>query len=235
MFSICITPGKIFLVLLYIFGVKFTSAAETSAENAVTDYPISLFPDNDLNVWQAPAEIRKMFTYYWSGFDEECRPIWVGELGKWDARKVIERGEDSKKMLRKYIYQGIYRLLESLKFNNTDCPPPKEVIGILDVEGFNYRQIASTATVSYLLNIVKEFVPVMMKYVQSVYFINTNFAANGLVTIARPILGEFMARVEVYGTRKSTWLPAILKRFPKEQLPEKLGGKKGFTPLKSYG
>ncbi|CAG7835790.1 unnamed protein product [Allacma fusca] len=196
----------------------------------------SNFLQNDLDNWKAPEELRRSFIYYWSGIDEDCRPIWIGQLGQWNVQKVIDEGLESKKTLRKYIDQMVHNVMKTLKSNYSGCENVnEEITGIIDLEGFNWHQMSSAQTIVFILSTFKEFIPVVFKHVESVFVVNTNYMAKALLNLIRPLLGSFMERVEIFGTHKQHWLPHLLKRFPRNELPEWYGGDKNFAPIQVFG
>ncbi|CAG7821946.1 unnamed protein product [Allacma fusca] len=216
---------------IWILGISGNVWAQSNNLDLVS----IIFQGEDLDAWDPPRELQNAFPYYLSGFDEECRPIWVGLLGRWDLSKFISKGESSAKAMEKFIHQAAYRFATSIKNIPSGCEPVSGVVIIYDADGFNYRQITSGETISFVVNACKVFVPLVVQYFENVYFVNTNFMFKGLLAIARPIMGSLMERVEVYGSHKATWVPKLLKKLPRDQLPPTFGGNADFKPIKTYG
>ena len=51
----------------------------------------------------------------------------------------------------------------------------------------------------------------------------------------KPLLGPNVYKVDVYGNNRDKWLPAVVKAFPKSEIPEFYGGVKGHKPVVVYG
>ncbi|CAG7639384.1 unnamed protein product [Allacma fusca] len=188
----------------------------------------------DLDVWEPPEEIRKNFPYYLSGFDEENRPVWVMEFGKWDVRGALEKGKDWESALDKHIDQWLYRMFNSSGLRATPEEPVNEIIDIHDMDGYNIRQINSPRALAFIIRKMRT-VSIAMRFAHSAYAINTNFIAENLLNILKPVLGKDFQKLIVYGTNKNKWLPVLLKSIPKDQLPERYGGSKKFTPVEIFG
>ncbi|CAG7837196.1 unnamed protein product, partial [Allacma fusca] len=99
--------------------------------------------EEDYDTWEAPAGIQKNYPYYLSGFDDDGRPIWVVEIGKWDIKSAVERGEEWEKIFTKYCNQWLYRVIQSVGLKSTEENTVKEAITIHDYEGFSLDQLNS--------------------------------------------------------------------------------------------
>ena len=62
-----------------------------------------------------------------------------------------------------------------------------------------------------------------------------NAVAGALINILRPVFGKEFEKVVVLGTNSAKWIPQLLRKIPRDQLPEWYGGDKGFKPLRVYG
>ncbi|CAG7726945.1 unnamed protein product, partial [Allacma fusca] len=47
---------------------------------------------NQLYHWKAPRELQEKFPYYQAGYDRYDRPVWIGEVGKFDLPGQIRKG-----------------------------------------------------------------------------------------------------------------------------------------------
>ncbi|CAG7825499.1 unnamed protein product [Allacma fusca] len=65
--------------------------------------------------------------------------------------------------------------------------------------------------------------------------VNVNPLAEKLLQLAKPLAGKFLERMEIHGTNKRKWMPRILRKIPRDQLPEAYGGYKNFKPIEFYG
>ncbi|CAG7831689.1 unnamed protein product [Allacma fusca] len=196
---------------------------------------VSNFIRDDVKAWEVPASLRDNYVYYWSGFDEEGRPLWILELGKWDIRKIVLSGNKTVSNFHKFVDKAIFNIINSMDLNSTEPDSPSQVAGLIDMDGFDYTQLASVPTVEFILKKFKYLVPVIYKFVSHGYIVNTNAYAEILIQLLRPILGSVMERVEIFGTNKLKWLPRLLKAFPRDQLPPWYGGDDTYKPIKAYG
>ncbi|CAG7827178.1 unnamed protein product, partial [Allacma fusca] len=78
----------------FVEGDKLNEAAinyilsQNVSENLVEDL-------DEIDSWEPPLNLQRAYPYYLTGFDEENRPIWVSEWGKFDLRKIVEGGNKS--------------------------------------------------------------------------------------------------------------------------------------------
>ena len=61
-----------------------------------------------------------------------------------------------------------------------------------------------------------------------------NYVAQAMINILRPVLGNLMEKIQVYGTNKSKWMPELLRQLPQDQLPSWYGGLPDHKPVKVY-
>ena len=66
-------------------------------------------------------------------------------------------------------------------------------------------------------------------------FLVANYVTEALANLVRPIFGKILEITDIHGTNRQKWLPELLKRFPKDQIPEWYGGEKGYKPIQIYG
>ncbi|CAG7639330.1 unnamed protein product [Allacma fusca] len=188
----------------------------------------------DLDTWQAPEEIQQDFPYFVSGFDEENRPILVLEFGKWDIRKIVDRGIEWERILDKYIDQIIWNLYNSTGLRSTPENRVNEVEAIIDMDGYGFKQLSSLKAVSFTLRKMR-LVTIAMRFANSVFMINTNFIAESLLNLLKPIMGKEFEKIQIFGTNPKHWMPRMLKVIPRDQLPPKYGGSTDFSPVSMFG
>ncbi|CAG7826571.1 unnamed protein product [Allacma fusca] len=184
--------------------------------------------------WEPPKELSEALPCYLSGFDFENRPIWVVEFGKWDLRSFLEKGEKWEKLVDRYVDKWLWRLYDSTYIKATKELPVKDGALIVDFEGFNYRQYSSPAALGFFLKKMRT-VAHALPLTHDAFLINVNFVARNVVELLKPIIGRDFYRLQIFGTNPRTYRPAILKVFPKDQIPEWYGGDKDFKPVKVYG
>ncbi|CAG7719489.1 unnamed protein product [Allacma fusca] len=190
--------------------------------------------DSDLSSWKPPADIRTNYPYYLSGFDEDNRPIWILEFGKWDIRSALEKGEDVAANLDKHIDTAIWNFLDSTKTRSTSEDPVTEFVVIIDANGYSFHQLNSLQAVSFVIKKLK-LITIATRFASEVYAVNVNFVAEKLLTILKPVLGQEFEKFMIFGTNANQWIPRMLKKIPRSQLPEWYGGKANFKPVMVFG
>ncbi|CAG7829652.1 unnamed protein product [Allacma fusca] len=211
-------PVFLFLVLVPPPGSSY------SIDNLENEIPtLKYLKTEGLDKWEAPQGLHKNFPYYLSGFDEDNRPIWVMEFGKWDVRGVVEKGGQDLKDLEKYMDQWVYRMMESMKIKSSPDNLVDEVIIIFDMDNYTLLQLNSIPTVAFLLKKIQQLRDAM-NFVETGYVVNANFMAQALVSMVRPVMGQDMEKIEVYGTNKESWVSKLLKKLPQDQLAPGYGG-----------
>ncbi|CAG7729673.1 unnamed protein product, partial [Allacma fusca] len=50
-------------------------------------------------------------------------------------------------------------------------------------------------------------------------YLNVNAVASQFITMAKPLLGSALERMEIVGTQKSVWIPKLLRTIDSDQLP----------------
>ncbi|CAG7631910.1 unnamed protein product [Allacma fusca] len=195
----------------------------------------SVFLPNGQNLadWAPPEDFQTRFVYYLAGYDEDNRPIWIAELGRWNIKKVIEDGYIKEFDL--FVKQLAHLAIKSIYERSSDDFPVDEAICVLDFADLKMEQLRHQPTVRYVLGLANEFQSVANKYLGEAIVINTNFAAETLMNLVKPILGGLFERITVYGNNKSQWIPKLLRKLPRKYVPEWYGGSKDFKPLKIYG
>jgi len=207
----------------------------------VRDFRISAEPIGeriDLETWEAPTEMKEAFPYYVSGLDKKGQLVFVSEYGKWDIRKYLEDGGDTK-ILDTYAEQMVYRMSETERY----LPPKENSTGIgsygmiVDFERYGSRQLTHIPSLAFATEMARKFVAgssgSKMEYGN---LINMNAAAKVLVTnFLAPILGDTLSKMKTSGTNKEEWVPLLLEKIPKSSLREEYGGYPSFKPIAVYG
>ncbi|CAG7725811.1 unnamed protein product [Allacma fusca] len=186
--------------------------------------------NSDLDTWKPPEHLKRNYPYYLSGFDEEDRPVWVLEFGKWNLRDIVEQGKDAVIEFDKYVNQVILNVYNSTITKHEIVP----AIIILDLDEYELSQLTSPATVAYYVEKLRLIV-IAMKNLHAAYCINTNFVAQRFLNLIKPLLGKEFEKFEIYGNNPAKWKSRILKTIPSDQLPSWYGGSSNFKPVMIYG
>ncbi|CAG7718325.1 unnamed protein product [Allacma fusca] len=187
----------------------------------------------DIESWVAPSDISNKFVYYLAGYDEERRPIWVAETGNWFIKDIVQQGHT--KDFDLYLQQLAYRIIKSMADISTPEDPVEEVVALLDFNNLAFEQLRHRPTVSYVLDLARDFRPVINKYLGDSVIINANYATEVVLNLIRPVLGSIFERLTIFGNSKQRWSPFIVRKFMPENLPRWYGGNTNFKPLKVYG
>ncbi|CAG7724492.1 unnamed protein product [Allacma fusca] len=220
----------------FILSSDYYSATALPASSEVSETIQT--SEKTLDKWVPPKNISKLFPYYISGFDFDSRPFFVVEIGKWPFRDFIEKGKDLE-VLDKYVQQMFYRFEYGGKIysrpgeeNQSD-----ESAGILDWEGFSLVDYAHSPTLKFLLKHFASFQKIQDSHAYGLW-INVNAVARSFINLATPVLGNVLERIEIYGTQKSRWIPKVLRRIDKDEIPSWYGGTKDskeFQPVAIFG
>jgi len=197
------------------------------------------YTDNDLDTWRADDKLKRNYPYYLAGTDFDGEPVFIWELGKWPVRKTIELGSvDAKHDLDKYVEQMFYTWFKTVdEFETKNGAGTGNALIIIDFEGYQANELAHLPTLSFVLrNITQRFQQSeFTKILDYVLVINANYVAETVINLAKPLVGVLATNLEVYGTNKQKWIPKLLRKVPRESLPEWYGGVKDFKPVKVYG
>jgi len=199
-----------------------------------SDNEIKVDVNNDLETWEAPDDIKRRYPYYQAGFDNENRPVWVNEFGKWDIKRLVESGETA--VFDKYTDQFLYRVQKSISIRSTPDDPVTSWVYIFDMEEYPLSQLNSLRTVSYIVTLARK-VELAARNMEYGFILNLNFLGEQLIRVLRPVLGTTLDRAEIAGTNKAKWMPLLLKSISKDQLPEWYGGlsNQTYTAYAVYG
>ncbi|CAG7786697.1 unnamed protein product, partial [Allacma fusca] len=220
---------------------SFEETARVSRKSVHGQIPIEEFPpelqfvlDPKLQEWQPPEELLRECPYYLSGFDEENRPIWILEMGGWPTRDILARGREWEEAYYNYMDKMIQNMYNSVTLRATPENPVTGANIIIDVDKYTIKHFSSVKAVKFVTTKF-QLLGAAAKFGHVVWVVNANAFAQVVLNFLRPILGSALERVEVFGTNKNSWIPRLLKELPKDQLPEKYGGRKDFKPVQVYG
>jgi hypothetical protein len=190
---------------------------------------------NDLSDWKAPRELKEKFPYYLSGYDYEDQPVWIGEVGKYDVRAQIEKGQEATHNLTQYLFQACFRMLESMIVKDTPTREVRNIFGIADWEGFDITQGTHAGTVRYVLHMLQTYSDFLGLGLGHAVIINANYLTTVGFESIKPVLGGAFDRLEILGTNKAKWQKVLKKLLPENVIPTWYGGSKDYKPVAVYG
>ncbi|CAG7727165.1 unnamed protein product [Allacma fusca] len=164
------------------------------------------------------------------GTDYENSPV-LFPLGKWDVVWLVNHPEELKLYTR-----NRFQLMEDIKsekmfkrFTNQTWRSDLCAV-IVDFDGLNLRQMFVEPAVKLALQNINDL-QLLIDFISYGVVVNANHVAHQLLNIAKPLASSLMERVEIHGTNSRRWIPQLLKKIPRSQLPLNLGGFKDFKPI----
>ncbi|CAG7828036.1 unnamed protein product, partial [Allacma fusca] len=97
------------------------------------------------------------------------------------------------------------------------------------------NQISSPKTLGLLLWFARQTFKAWEGMLKHGYIINSNFVFGTVWEMIRPLLGPNTFKIQVFGSSKEKWMPAVLQNFPRSAIPERYGGTKDHKPVEVYG
>ncbi|CAG7732762.1 unnamed protein product, partial [Allacma fusca] len=185
--------------------------------------------------WEEPDHLVKHFPYYHAGYDAEDRPVWMAEMGKFNVRREVELGEENLKILLKYAFNAVYRIIRTIHEKDTPKQEVRYASFLFDLDGFDLYQFGHAATMMFILRVFREYKEVIRELLGYCMLVNANHFAQLTINLVRPILGPVLERVDVHGTNKGKWLPMVRRQFPEDIIPLWYGGTPKFKPIQVYG
>ncbi|CAG7716534.1 unnamed protein product [Allacma fusca] len=191
----------------------------------------------DVN-WEAPTDIKNRFMYYKSGYDYDDIPVIVMEYGNWDFQGAAEKGGKDLEIADLFIDQLNARLLGGFfheKSNMTDSiPVDKEIVAIVDFDGWNLSQFNSPPTLKWMLDRLSKM-GIIYKTISYGFIVNANPLVYQMINTVKPFISNFLEKVDIYGTNVNHWKTHLLKKIPPSELHPRYGGNQNFRPVSIYG
>ncbi|CAG7718680.1 unnamed protein product [Allacma fusca] len=190
---------------------------------------------NELNAWQPSQDITENFPYANWGYDSEKRPVWAQEIGRQNWRRIVEQGQERTDMLERYLLKCVIPVVTSLVAADSPGEEIRHGVFIWDMEGFDMTQLGHLPSLSTGVKLAIKYGDLAQGLAGKAFLINSNYVTKLAADIARPLLGNLLEKVEVYGTNRNIWLPRLLKTIPESSIPPWYGGSKSFKPLGVFG
>ncbi|CAG7717323.1 unnamed protein product [Allacma fusca] len=188
---------------------------------------------NDLCSWEAPRDIRNNFPYSHWGYDFDGRPVWYDEIGKQDFRRIVENG--TYPVLERFFLQSMIPVVKSILAADKLDDEIRHGVFIWDMDGFSMKQFGHVPTAASVIRMARKYNDIPLELVGKAFLINANYVTKLAIDVARPLVGNLLDRVEVYGSNRNIWLPRLLKTFPIDIVPSWMGGHNDTRPLAIYG
>ncbi|CAG7825114.1 unnamed protein product [Allacma fusca] len=212
----------VLLTLLLLAAAEFNFASTLTEE------------EKNILEFEPSEEVRKTFYHYLSGYDDQGAPIWIWPFGRWDFRKLVEKGEQ--KNVEMYVKKIILRWRESARNNTVEGDEKPGLISIMDLQAYPLAQVTHAPTLRLVLDLIgfysRTITPAEIKLG---YIVNANYIFERFWVFAKVILTDLLGTIEIYGNNPNTWKAEFRKRgIPRDQLPEYYGGTKDHKFVASY-
>ncbi|CAG7820145.1 unnamed protein product [Allacma fusca] len=175
----------------------------------------------ELELWEAPEYIQEQFPYQFGGYDSQNRPIWMGHLGSCQLRQFIDRQEEY--LLEKYGLQAGYKVIKSIVAKTVEENSSRSAVLIANSDGLSLFQFMYPPTLAFLLKLARVYKDIYAEVLGTGILVNANYVARFGINILRPILGQTLNKIEVYGHDEKTWRQRLREVFTIEIIPSFTG------------
>jgi len=201
-----------------IICLRFLRARDNNIDKAEDMIRRSIKWRTDKNIesylnWKAPKVISESMHFRCTGMDNEGRPVIYLPIAKWKGRELVELGH--KEDLIKFAYFMFESLANYVKEANAH-----QVGAIFGLEELTMWKIASIETMQVLYSCLQDLAhnyPECMKYI---FVVNAPWIFSIAFSFIKPIMtARSMAKMQVFNSDKTKWIPALLEKMPKESVP----------------
>ncbi|CAG7725552.1 unnamed protein product [Allacma fusca] len=172
--------------------------------------------------------LKELYPYYVAGYDFDNLPVVVIEVGHWDYLFVS-------KNLDKYAgemddfrnnFHGCLRKMSQLNVTR-ESEEEENISGgfalLLDLNNFSLKHFMSSESAKLLLSFWKGF----KQFDDSIayaFYINMNAVAENFALLSKPLMSKAFGRSQLFGTKNTSWIPALQRKIPTSTLPSWYGG-----------
>ncbi|CAG7721379.1 unnamed protein product [Allacma fusca] len=178
-----------------------------------------------------PGEMEIDYPLIISGRDKAGYLVGVVKVGEWDVRSRMESGQ------RDLFLQLAMRHFESAanlcRHISTKDKYYFQMYGIVDCQGFQFRQVASKEVIDTALELVRIFEANCPEYIRAVVVINVPKIFEILWHVVKPLLTKrTLAKISFYGSNKDKYKTQFLEDIDADNLPSEYGG--AITTCRGY-
>jgi CRAL/TRIO domain len=193
---------------------------------------------NYIHDWEEPSILSEMCPHGLSGFDLDGSPILVvpfAGMDMWGLLHTVSKSDIIRmtlKMLEKYLNIAFQ---QSLKHG----PQARQLVVLFDMENFNFKQYTWRPAAEVVISLIKMYEANYPEILKQCYVINGKFlestndniltnccflSAPKIFSLAFNIVKKFLAeytisKIQIFKSDRNKWLPTILSRISKDQLP----------------
>ncbi|CAG7826038.1 unnamed protein product, partial [Allacma fusca] len=88
--------------------------------------------------------------------------------------------------------------------------------GIFDATNVNVSTNAFKKSASVFLELLAKYWDLLIAIIDNIIVLNANYVTKVAYDIVRPVAGQLLERVDLYGSNKNTWVPRLIKLMPVE-------------------
>ncbi|KAL0271940.1 UNVERIFIED_CONTAM: hypothetical protein PYX00_005086 [Menopon gallinae] len=174
--------------------------------------------------WKPPEVIEKYYPSGVCGFDKEGSPVIVVPFAGLDICGMIHSAKRSD-----FVRQTIKTLETMLKMAREQSEkhglPASQVVGIIDMEGFNIKHYAWRPAGELVVTLVKMYEANYPEILKACYIINVPKVFAIAFSIIKNFLNEYtISKIQIYKNDPKKWKPVLLKQIDQDQLPAYFGG-----------
>ncbi|CAG7720871.1 unnamed protein product [Allacma fusca] len=177
------------------------------------------------------ASVERKFVYQIFGYDYDNVPVTVWNWGRWDFPWLVKHPEELA-TLQKNVDDSIEEMLQRVffpRFRNSS-ETTDSYVTIIDFDGLSIHQFFSEDVIKLVLQLFSKLQRVAGGLSYG-FILNANHITEQVINMAMPFAGNFLERMEVFGTKSEKWIPKLLKTIPRNQLPPTYGGNVDFEPF----
>jgi hypothetical protein len=178
---------------------------------------------------KVPLNFYEDFPVKICGKDKHGYLVGAAPVGKWDMRTMLESGLKEEFVL--FCIQWFERFMDIFDQMSTEERFYSQICVIFDMEGFEYRQLASKAFISMFLELIQIFEANYPEVLRVIWVINAPAIFNILWGIIKPFLTErTTSKIRIFGTNKNKWREDILSMVDEDNVPSMYSGANTSCP-----
>ncbi|CAG7818571.1 unnamed protein product, partial [Allacma fusca] len=177
------------------------------------------------------ASVERKFLYQIFGYDYDNIPVTVWNWGRWDFFWLVNHPKELSTLQNNFdnwideFRRGLFFPRFRNNYDTTDS-----YITIIDFDGLDLRSLLSEDVITVILQLFSKLQGVAGGIAYG-FILNANHITEQVISMAKPFAGNFLERMEVFGTKSEKWIPNLLKTIPRNQLPPAYGGNVDFEPV----
>ncbi|CAG7721231.1 unnamed protein product [Allacma fusca] len=184
--------------------------------------------DNILNE-QIYPQFFEDFPVKLSGRDKEGYLVATAPVGKFDFRSMVESGLKDEFVL--FVVQWFERVLDICDQMSTKEKFYSQLCVVFDFEGFEYKQLASKAVISMVIELIQIFEANYPEILRVVWIVNAPAIFNVLWGVIKPFLTERTnSKIRIFGSNKNKWRTDILNMIDEDNIPSEFSGANTCCP-----